>query len=257
MHSVCRERDYRARRRQSIFLLQSLLVKTMVVVPTYNERENLPRLVRQMEELSLGIDILIVDDNSPDGTGRLADELAAIHPWIQVIHRPGKLGLGTAYVEGFVFALGKGFDVIGEMDADLSHNPSHLPAMLSALEDADLVLGSRYIPGGGVRNWGVMRKMISRGGSAYARTILGVGVRDLTGGYKLFRRELLEKLSLGKVRSNGYSFQIELTYRAIRQGFRVVEVPIVFEDRQVGKSKLSRHVVVEAMLLVPRLKLEG
>jgi len=174
-----------------------------------------------------------------------------------VMHRPGKLGLGTAYVEGFRYALDKGFDVVGEMDADLSHNPAFLPAMLRALEDADLVLGSRYLPGGGVRNWGMMRKIISQGGSLYARTILGVGVRDLTGGYKLFRRQVLENLSLDAVRSNGYSFQVEMTYRAIRRGYRVVEVPIVFEDRRVGKSKLSRQVVLEAMLMVPRLKLGG
>ena len=229
----------------------------MIVVPTYNERENLLPLIEQMEGLGLGLDVLVVDDNSPDGTGRLAQELAAACSWLHVMHRPGKLGLGTAYVEGFRYALDKGFDVVGEMDADLSHNPAFLPAMLRALEDADLVLGSRYLPGGGVRNWGMMRKIISQGGSLYARTILGVGVRDLTGGYKLFRRQVLENLSLDAVRSNGYSFQVEMTYRAIRRGYRVVEVPIVFEDRRVGKSKLSRQVVLEAMLMVPRLKLGG
>lgn len=239
------------------FLLQSIIVKTVIVVPTYNEGENLPRLVEQLEGLGLGLDVLVVDDNSPDGTGRLAEELAVARPWIHAMHRPGKLGLGTAYVEGFRYALDKGYDVIGEMDADLSHNPAFLPAMLGALGNADLVLGSRYVPGGGVRNWGVMRKIISWGGSSYARMVLGVGVRDLTGGFKLFRREVLKELSLDTVRSNGYSFQIELTYRAIRRGYRVVEVPIIFEDRRVGKSKLSRQVVLEAMLMVPRLRLEG
>ncbi|MCL4371198.1 MAG: polyprenol monophosphomannose synthase [Chloroflexi bacterium] len=229
----------------------------MIVVPTYNEGENLPRLIEQLEGLGLGLDVLVVDDNSPDGTGRLAAELAVARPWIHVMHRPGKLGLGTAYVVGFRYALDKGYDVIGEMDADLSHNPAFLPAMLGALGNADLVLGSRYVPGGGVRNWGVMRKVISWGGSSYARMVLGVGVRDLTGGFKLFRREVLKELSLDTVRSNGYSFQIELTYRAIRRGYRVVEVPIIFEDRRVGKSKLSRQVVLEAMLMVPRLRLEG
>ncbi len=239
------------------FLLQSITVKTMIVVPTYNEGENLPRLIEQLEGLGPGLDALVVDDNSPDGTGRLAEELAVSRPWIHVMHRPGKQGLGTAYVEGFRYALDKGYDVIGEMDADLSHNPVFLPTMLRALANADLVLGSRYVPGGGVSNWGVMRKAISWGGSSYARIILGIGVRDLTGGFKLFRREVLEKLSLDTVRSNGYSFQIELTYRAVRRGYRVVEVPIIFEDRRVGKSKLSRQVVLEAMLMVPRLRLEG
>ncbi len=229
----------------------------MIVVPTYNEGENLPRLIEQLEGLGPGLDALVVDDNSPDGTGRLAEELAVSRPWIHVMHRPGKQGLGTAYVEGFRYALDKGYDVIGEMDADLSHNPVFLPTMLRALANADLVLGSRYVPGGGVSNWGVMRKAISWGGSSYARIILGIGVRDLTGGFKLFRREVLEKLSLDTVRSNGYSFQIELTYRAVRRGYRVVEVPIIFEDRRVGKSKLSRQVVLEAMLMVPRLRLEG
>ena len=239
------------------FLLQSIIVKTMIVVPTYNESENLPRLVEQLEGVGLGLEILVVDDNSPDGTGRLAEELAATRPWIHVMHRSGKLGLGTAYVEGFRYALNKGYEVIGEMDADLSHNPAFLPAMLRSLEDADLVLGSRYVPGGGVRNWGVMRKIISQGGSSYARLVLGIGVHDLTGGFKLFRREALQMLGLDTVRSNGYSFQIELTYRAIRRGYRVVEVPIIFEDRRVGKSKLSRQVVLEAMLMVPQLRLEG
>lgn len=227
------------------------------MVPTFNERENLPHLLSRLEALALDIHVLVVDDSSPDGTGELAEELAATRPWLHVMHRPGKMGLGTAYVQGFQSALAKGFDVVGEMDADLSHDPNYLPAMLGALENADLVLGSRYIQGGGTRNWGPMRKLVSRGGSLYAQSILGVKVRDLTGGFKLFRRKVLENLSLNTVRSNGYSFQIEMTYRAIRRGYRVVEVPIIFEDRRVGKSKLSRQVVLEAMFMIPRLKLES
>jgi dolichol-phosphate mannosyltransferase len=227
------------------------------VVPTYNEVENLPELIRRLEGLDLDLHVLVVDDNSPDGTGQLAEELAATRAWLHVMHRPGKQGLGTAYVEGFRYALENGFEAIGEMDADLSHDPAYLPAMLGALENADLVLGSRYQPGGGVRNWGPLRKVISQGGSLYARMVLGVRVRDLTGGFKLFRRRVLEGLNLDTVRSNGYSFQIEMTYRALRRGYRVVEVPIVFENRRVGKSKLTRQVVLEAMLMVPRLRLEG
>lgn len=227
------------------------------MVPTYNERENLSELIRRLEALDPGLHALVVDDDSPDGTGDLAEELAATRPWLRVLHRPGKAGLGTAYREGFRLALKLGYEAVGEMDADLSHNPAYLPAMLKALEGADLVLGSRYVRGGGVRNWGALRRLISRGGSLYSQLVLGVGVHDLTGGFKLFRRELLESLDLDTVRSNGYSFQIEMTYRALRRGYRVVEVPIVFEDRRVGKSKLSRQVVLEATLMVPRLRLGG
>ncbi len=230
-------------------------MRTIVVVPTYNELENLPELVAQVERLPMQPDMLVVDDNSPDGTGELADRMAADRPWLRVLHRPGKAGLGTAYREGFRYALAQGYGAIGEMDADLSHDPAYLPAMMSALENADLVLGSRYVPGGGVRNWGIVRKIISRGGSLYSQLILGLPVHDLTGGFKLFRREVLERMDLDRVRSNGYSFQIEMTYRALRLGCRVVEVPIIFVDRRVGKSKLSRQVMVEAMLMVPRLRL--
>ncbi|MCL4369792.1 MAG: polyprenol monophosphomannose synthase [Chloroflexi bacterium] len=232
-------------------------MRTIIVVPTYNERENLSELIRRLEALDPGLHALVVDDDSPDGTGDLAEELAATRPWLRVLHRPGKAGLGTAYREGFRLALKLDYEAVGEMDADLSHNPAYLPAMLKALEGADLVLGSRYVRGGGVRNWGALRRLISRGGSLYSQLVLGVGVHDLTGGFKLFRRELLESLDLDTVRSNGYSFQIEMTYRALRRGYRVVEVPIVFEDRRVGKSKLSRQVVLEATLMVPRLRLGG
>ncbi|HEX2922471.1 MAG TPA: polyprenol monophosphomannose synthase [Chloroflexota bacterium] len=230
-------------------------MRIIVVVPTYNELENLPELITRVEKLPTQLDFLIVDDNSPDGTGELADRLAADRPWLRVLHRPGKAGLGTAYREGFRYALGQGYDAVGEMDADLSHDPTYLPSMIQALQNADLVLGSRYVRGGGVRNWGMMRKIISRGGSLYSQLILGLPVHDLTGGFKLFRRQLLERMDLDRVRSNGYSFQIEMTYRALRLGCRVVEVPIVFVDRRVGRSKLSRQVMVEAMLMVPRLRL--
>lgn len=230
-------------------------VRTLIVVPTYNERGNLPELIQRLESVGLELDVLVVDDSSPDGTGELAEELSAERPWLKVMHRPGKGGLGRAYLEGFKYALAREYEVVGEMDADLSHDPACLPAMLRALEGADLVLGSRYVAGGGVRNWGLVRRLLSRGGSLYSRLLLGVGVHDLTGGFKLYRRRVLESLSLDTLRSDGYSFQIETTYRAVRGGHRVVEVPIVFEDRREGKSKLSRAVVLEAVLMVPRLRL--
>ncbi len=226
----------------------------MIVVPTFNELENLPELVARLERLQIELDVLVVDDNSPDGTGELAERLGAERPWLNVLHRPRKAGLGTAYLAGFRHALAQGYDAVGEMDADLSHDPTYLPAMLRALDGADLVLGSRYVPGGGVRNWGLARQIISRGGSLYSRLVLGLPVHDPTGGFKLFRRQLLERMDLDRVRSNGYSFQIEMTYRAVRLGCRVAEVPIVFVDRRVGQSKLSRQVMLEAMLMVPRLR---
>lgn len=226
----------------------------MIVVPTFNELENLPELVARLERLQIELDVLVVDDNSPDGTGELAERLGAERPWLNVLHRPRKAGLGTAYLAGFRHALAQGYDAVGEMDADLSHDPTYLPAMLRALDGADLVLGSRYVPGGGVRNWGLARQIISRGGSLYSRLVLGLPVHDPTGGFKLFRRQLLERMDLDRVRSNGYSFQIEMTYRAVRLGCRVAEVPIVFVDRRVGQSKLSRRVMLEAMLMVPRLR---
>lgn len=232
-------------------------MRTLIIIPTYNERENLAEMVARLEQLQLGLDMLVVDDNSPDGTGHLAKELAATRPWLQVMHRPGKAGLGTAYLDGFRLALKQGYDVVGQMDADLSHDPAYLPAMLEALQRADLVLGSRYRPGGGVKNWGPLRQIISWGGSLYSRLILGLSVRDLTGGFKLFRRRVLEGVGLEGIRSNGYCFQIEMTYRALRRGFRVAEVPIVFLDRRVGRSKLTRRVVLEAVLMVPWLRLQS
>jgi len=228
--------------------------RACVVLPTYDERENLPLIVPRILETAPEIDVLVVDDNSPDGTGAIADELASREPRVRVLHRPRKEGLGRAYLAGFAEALDAGYGRILEMDADFSHDPSSLPALLAA--DADVVLGSRYVPGGGTVNWGLGRRLLSRGGSLYARTILGVRVRDLTGGFKCFRREVLEKLDLPSVRSSGYAFQIELTYRALRRGFRVVELPITFVDRRVGRSKMSRRIVAEALWMVWKIRFD-
>jgi len=199
--------------------------------------------------------ILIVDDNSPDGTGEIADRLSAEDPSIAVLHRPRKEGLGPAYIAGFRRALEEGAGLVLEMDSDFSHDPASLPALLGAAEDADLAIGSRYVAGGGTSDWGLLRRAISRGGSAYARLVLGLQVRDLTGGFKCFRREVLEAIDLDSIESRGYAFQVEMTYRAIRQGFGVVEVPIVFRDRQVGSSKMGRAIVAEAIWRVPLLRL--
>lgn len=230
-----------------------------VVMPTYNEAENLDRIVRAVDaalgRIAPGAHrILIVDDNSPDGTGEIADALAAELDSVEVLHRTSKRGLGHAYLEGFGRALDGGAQLVVEMDADFSHEPRYLEALVRSAADADLVLGSRYVPGGGVRDWGLLRRLISRGGGFYARTILGIGVRDLTGGFKCFRREVLEAIELDSVRSEGYVFQIELTYRAILAGFRVREVPIIFQDRAAGSSKMSAQIALEAIWLVPRLR---
>jgi dolichol-phosphate mannosyltransferase len=229
----------------------------LVIVPTYNERDNLPAIVAAVHEQLPEADLLVVDDNSPDGTGQVADELAARDPQVKVLHRPGKQGLGTAYVAGFRWALAADYGYIFEMDCDFSHDPKYLPLLLEAARGgADLVLGSRYVAGGGTVNWGPMRKLISRGGSFYARTILGVGVRDLTGGFKCFRRKTLETIDLSTVSAQGYGFQIEMTYRAVKMGLRVDEVPIVFIDRRVGQSKMSRRIFLEALTLVWKLRLQ-
>ncbi len=228
--------------------------RACVVLPTYDERENLPQVVPQILAASPLVDVLVVDDNSPDGTGAIADGLARWDPRVRVLHRERKEGLGRAYLAGFAEALKRGYGRILEMDADFSHDPARLPALLAA--DADVVLGSRYVEGGGTVNWGVGRRLLSRGGSLYARLILGLPVRDLTGGFKCFRREVLESLDLASVRSTGYAFQIELTYRALRRGFRVVEVPITFVDRRVGRSKMSRRIVAEALWMVWKLRFD-
>ena len=230
--------------------------RTLIIIPTYNERDNLTSLHTQIHDALPAADILVVDDNSPDGTGQLADSLAAKHPYLKVLHRAGKLGLGTAYIAGFRYAIEHGYDYIFEMDADFSHDPCYLPSLLgAAVEGADVVIGSRRVPGGGTENWGLGRQLISSGGSLYARTILGLPVQDLTSGFKCFRRSVLESIDLESVRSNGYSFQIEMTYRAIQRGFRVVEVPIVFVDRRAGQSKMSRSIFLEAMGMVWRMRL--
>jgi dolichol-phosphate mannosyltransferase len=198
-----------------------------------------------------------VDDNSPDGTGQIADRLAAELPAVEVLHRPGKAGLGHAYLAGFARALADGAEFVIEMDADFSHDPRYLPHLIAAARDADLVLGSRYVEGGGVKDWGLIRRLISRGGGIYARWILGVQVHDLTGGFKCIRRRVLETIDLNSVRAEGYVFQIEVTYRALLAGFTVREIPIVFTDRTVGTSKMSSRIALEAMLLVPVLRLRA
>lgn len=232
------------------------MAEALIIIPTYNEHDNLERLLSTVFEEVAEVDILIVDDNSPDGTGDLADKLAAADDRVHVIHRAGKLGLGTAYVEGFRWGLARNYAYLLEMDADFSHDPKYLPSLLKAGRDgADLALGSRYVTGGGTVNWGLMRQFISRGGSLYARSVLGVKTRDLTGGFKCFRREVLEAIDLDTIRSSGYSFQIEMTYRTLRLGFSVVEVPIVFEDRRVGQSKMSRSIFAEAVWMVWGLRI--
>ncbi len=224
--------------------------KSLVIIPTYNEVENIERLIGLIGSHLPDTSILVVDDNSPDGTGAVVERLMHSNSRLHLLKRSGKLGLGTAYISGFRYALEKDFDYIFEMDADFSHNPEYLPRFLEAIEDADLVIGSRYVDGGGVENWSFLRKMISMGGSFYARTILSVPIRDLTGGFKCFRRETLEAIDLDSVYSEGYSFQIEMTYRAYKKNLRIREIPIVFTERAGGKSKMSRRIFLEAVVRV-------
>jgi dolichol-phosphate mannosyltransferase len=226
-----------------------------LVLPTYNEAENIEPMVRAARaQLRPADRILVVDDNSPDGTGAIADRLAAELDGVEVLHRAGKQGLGRAYLAGFERALAAGADLVLEMDSDFSHDPADLPRLIAAADDADLVLGSRYVKGGSVTDWGLLRKLVSRGGSWYARVVLGVEVRDLTGGFKCFRRSVLESLDLTSVHADGYGFQIELTYRAIKAGFKIVEIPIVFRDRRVGESKMNARIALEAVWKVPALR---
>ena len=231
--------------------------RAVICIPTYNEVDNLEPLLQALSEV---IDpardgVLVIDDNSPDGTGALADRLAEDLPWVSVLHRERKEGLGAAYLAGFPLALATGATLVLEMDCDFSHDPNDVPRLIAACDrGADLALGSRWIRGGGTVNWGLTRRLVSRGGSLYARLLLGVGIRDLTGGFKCFRRHVLETIALGDVNTRGYGFQIELTYRALRSGFRVVELPITFVDRRVGQSKMSGAIVAEAMLQVPLLR---
>jgi dolichol-phosphate mannosyltransferase len=229
-----------------------------VCLPTYNERENVEKMVDALGVV-LGGDgiVLVIDDNSPDGTGVIADRLAAERAWVHVLHRPRKEGLGPAYIDGFRRALELGADLVFEMDCDFSHAAADVPRLVQASADADLVLGSRYVPGGGTRNWGLLRRLISRFGSLYAQVILGLHVRDLTGGFKCYRRAVLEAIDLDAIDSKGYAFQIETTYRALRAGFRVVELPITFVDREVGGSKMNNSIVLEAVWKVPALRLDA
>ena len=230
-----------------------------LILPTYNEAVNIEPFVRavlpELAEAAPEHRILIVDDNSPDGTGRIADRLAAELDAVEVLHRPDKQGLGVAYLAGFRRALADGADLVLEMDSDFSHSPADVPRLIAASRDADLVLGSRYVPGGGVSDWGVIRRILSRGGSWYARLLLQVKVHDLTGGFKCFRRAVLEAFDLDSIHAEGYGFQIELTYRAIRAGFSVREIPIVFRERQAGLSKMTARIAVEAVWKVPALRL--
>jgi dolichol-phosphate mannosyltransferase len=231
-------------------------LRALVCLPTYNERENLEAMIAALMDV-LGPDdgVLVVDDSSPDGTGQIADRLAAENPRVRVLHREVKEGIGPAYIAAFRVALDARAELVLEMDCDFSHDPKDVPRLIAATAGADLALGSRYVPGGGVGNWGLVRRAISRGGSLYAQAMLGLHVRDLTGGFKCYRRAVLEDMQLGAVAAVGYAFQIETTYRALRAGFRVVEVPIKFVDREAGGSKMSRAIVLEAIWRVPALRL--
>lgn len=226
-----------------------------LVLPTYNEADNVEPLVEAARaKLPPSAQVLVVDDSSPDGTGEIAERLATLRDNVQVLHRPRKEGLGPAYIAGFRQALERGAGFVLEMDSDFSHDPAYLPRLLEEAKRADLVLGSRYVPGGGVSDWGTLRRAVSRGGSSYARWVLRVEVRDLTGGFKCFRREVLEAIDLDEVGTRGYAFQVEMTYRTIRLGFRVVEVPIVFRERRVGSSKMDLGIVAEAVWRIPLLR---
>jgi len=230
-------------------------VKALVIVPTYNEADNIPELVPKVLEQDPGIEMLVVDDNSADGTGKLVDELIENQPRLHVLHRPRKMGLGSAYVAGFRYALERDYDLVFEMDADFSHDPDSLPTFLEAIQDADLVVGSRYLNGVTVVNWPLSRLILSYGANLYTRIITGMPLMDATGGFKCFRRTTIEKLDLSGVNSDGYGFQIEINFKVWRKGLRVVEIPIIFEDRRVGISKMNNKIVWEAMWLVWKLRL--
>jgi dolichol-phosphate mannosyltransferase len=232
--------------------------QTLIIVPTYNERSNIEGFIRELRQTLPNASILVVDDNSPDGTGELVDAMISQDDKLFVLHRPGKQGLGVAYLAGFDWGLERGYERFFEMDADFSHDPRHLAAFIAALDGgADVVVGSRGVPGGRVEGWGIGRHVLSKGGSLYSRLVLGVGTRDLTTGYKAFTRRALVAIGLERIRSNGYGFQVEMSYRALRQGLSLVEVPIVFVDRRVGKSKMSRKIFFEAMLVVWRLRFDA
>jgi dolichol-phosphate mannosyltransferase len=233
--------------------------RAVLCLPTYNERENLEQMIEALGGvLDTTVDrVLVIDDSSPDGTGEIADRLASEQPWVSVLHRETKQGIGPAYVAGFQRALSEGAELVLEMDCDFSHDPADVPRLIAAAADADLVLGSRYAPGGGTANWSLLRRIVSRGGCLYAQVILGLGVRDLTGGFKCFRREALESIDLDALSAHGYAFQIEATYRVKRAGLRVQEVPITFVERRAGASKMTGSIVAEAMWRVPVLRLRA
>ncbi len=238
----------------TIQLRRQPAMKTLIIIPTYNEVENLPLLLTEIFSYAPQTDVLVVDDNSPDGTGELAETIRQQDSRLHVLHRPGKLGLGTAYIAGFHYALAHGYDAAFEMDADFSHDPCHLPAFLAAIEQADVVIGSRYIPGGSTPGWSALRRLISGSGNIFARFMLGLQVRDCTGGFRCYRRNVLEHLDLDTIQSRGYAFQVELTYRAVERGFKVVEIPITFLDRRLGTSKMSGTIVIEAFTYVLRTR---
>lgn len=231
-------------------------MRTLIVIPTYNEIDNIKKLVGEVfQYVDANTHILIIDDNSPDGTGDLADVLAESNSRVHVIHRPRKMGLGTAYVTGFRYAIEEGYDVVFEMDSDFSHDPKYLPLFQQEIEKHDAVIGSRYVAGGGVVNWGLGRRFLSKGGSMYAKAVLGIPFNDLTGGYNCWRRSVIEAIGLNTIKSDGYSFQIEMKYKAFKKGFRIKEIPIVFEDRYLGQSKMNKKIVVEAMYRVLLMRL--
>lgn len=230
-------------------------MKSIVVIPTYNERDNIETLLAAILDLPHNLEVLIVDDNSPDGTGEIADKLAKENPRVNVIHRSGKLGLGTAYIEGFKYALEQGFDYILQMDADLSHDPKYIPDFLEKMKDSDLVLGSRYTKGISVVNWNFRRLLLSKAANAYVRLVTGLKFTDLTGAFKCFKRQVLENMNLKAIHSSGYAMQVEMTYRTWKKGFRIVETPIIFIERNTGASKLSRKDVIEAFFIPWRLRM--
>jgi dolichol-phosphate mannosyltransferase len=229
-------------------------VKTLIIIPTYNESENLPLLLEKIFTFAPKTDVLIIDDNSPDGTGDLVEEIRKKNAQVHALHRPGKLGLGSAYIAGFQFALAHGYDAVFEMDADFSHDPCYLPDFIKAIEHTDLVIGSRYIPGGSTPNWSVVRRLISGSGNIFARFMLGIPLYDCTSGFRCYRREILQSIDLATVQSRGYAFQVELTYHAVKRGFNIIEVPITFMDRHFGTSKMSHRIIVEAFLYVLRTR---
>ena len=232
-------------------------MRSLIVIPTYNERENIADLLKQVFDAAPATDVLVIDDNSPDGTGQVVDEIAARDPRVHVLHRAGKLGLGTAYVRGFRYAMDEGYDLVFEMDADFSHDPRYLPGFFAAAQQADLVIGSRYIAGGGTPNWKPIRKFISGGGNTFARLVLGIPIHDCTGGYRCYRVAALRSLNLDAISAQGYAFQVELAYNIWKSGYRWREIPIIFEDRRVGKSKMSRKIFVEAFMWVLKTRLTG